>query len=133
VSHQDNIQCPYCDYIHEEWWEIINEGDENFDHECSNCEKKFVINVSRSVSFENKKPICTDIGKKCVYTEPKRSDLSQETCDRWNKDGDGFIWKPKFHWRMDCIECEDLEVDEVKEGDPCPERLKAIYQDSLEP
>lgn len=50
--------CPYCHYIHHEWWDFSGLSDyqvEDYEMQCHSCEKKFLCDKETQVRFETKK------------------------------------------------------------------------------
>lgn len=39
----EGFECPYCSYLHQEWWEYIDGSDDDveFTLECISCDKSF--------------------------------------------------------------------------------------------
>lgn len=47
------IQCPHCDYEHEEYWEYIETADMEgeFKMDCEGCDREFYVNFHTDVWF----------------------------------------------------------------------------------
>lgn len=56
------IECPYCGDMMEWCGDPIGE-DETVEHECENCEKKFIFTVSYSVDYWPEKADCLNDGE----------------------------------------------------------------------
>lgn len=54
----ENPTCPYCLSIHEEWYEFLGLQDfevDDYEIQCHDCNKKFLVNKNTQVRFESKK------------------------------------------------------------------------------
>lgn len=85
MTFETNPTCPHCDHVVDssdnDLWEY--EGEDN-PYECPNCEKELVLNVQVTTEYELKRPECND--DKHEYGEWVRTDIGQDTLDRWEKD-----------------------------------------------
>lgn len=54
---ENEIKCPHCDYIHEDWWEYIEVSDQEgeFKMECEDCEEGFKVSFNTTVYFSTTK------------------------------------------------------------------------------
>lgn len=54
----ENPTCPYCGNIHEEWHAFSGLQDyevDDYEVQCHDCNKKFLVNKDTQVRFESKK------------------------------------------------------------------------------
>lgn len=53
-----NIPCPHCGFEHYNWHDFIDTGDMGgeFDMECEDCGRPFVVNFKTLIEFQSKKP-----------------------------------------------------------------------------
>ena len=56
------VDCPYCDHSNEIEDESISEcGDgDSQEHDCTSCDKMFMLDVSHSIDVDSRKPDCED-------------------------------------------------------------------------
>lgn len=54
---ENEIQCPHCEHVHEDFWEYIGveEAEGEFKMECEDCGEGFVVNFSTTVNFNTSK------------------------------------------------------------------------------
>lgn len=79
-DYEKNIKCPYCDNETEddEYDYCDADGEEKY---CDNCNETFCVTSYKEITYSTKKSDCKN---KHDYYE-KITEISQETCDRWNK------------------------------------------------
>lgn len=49
----ENLTCPKCGFVHEDWWEYLDpvDDDADFDMRCQNCDTEFYVEVRVSRTF----------------------------------------------------------------------------------
>lgn len=49
----NEIKCPYCENVHEEWWEYIDfeDDEQEFDMDCEDCGKSFHLSMYTTRTF----------------------------------------------------------------------------------
>lgn len=54
---ENEIQCPHCEYVHEDWWEYLETADQEgeFKMECEDCDECFSVSFSTTVNFTTSK------------------------------------------------------------------------------
>lgn len=53
LNMKNNIQCPHCEFIHENWWDYIEPTDQegDFQMDCENCKKDFDVSFKTTILF----------------------------------------------------------------------------------
>lgn len=53
-AHTADIRCPYCGHYFKESWEYGNAGEDDFEVECGECERKFDVSRRIDVFYSSK-------------------------------------------------------------------------------
>lgn len=70
----EELTCPYCEEITKVEMDFAFKEDFLYEHECSNCEKMFVFNISVSYNFWEEKADCLNGAEhdfQKIFTVPK--------------------------------------------------------------
>lgn len=57
MNKPEGFACPYCDYVHEDWWEYIDPVEEEgeFNTHCEVCDRQFHIKFKANIEFTSSK------------------------------------------------------------------------------
>jgi len=47
----DEVVCPYCGYTFDDSSEFINEGEDSFEVECDECQRRFDVRVRIGITY----------------------------------------------------------------------------------
>ena len=50
-KYTKDVKCPHCKYEHSDSWELIGGQDEEIEHDCDNCGKKFFYVTDYDITF----------------------------------------------------------------------------------
>jgi hypothetical protein len=89
---ENDIICPYCDYVFTDSWEFDGDNDTEEKTTCGRCEKEFKVTRNIDVSYTTTVMLCDEIGEQheykiIRYLNHKNKDTTYscyrvETCDK---------------------------------------------------